>query len=115
MMHGVRAAVMSDILCIYVLWHPQSPDSRALAERISAHFDGLGMERDGIQYRVPVRYRSEPWENGPTPEAPRRIDLSAAEHNAIVLLHDDLIVADARIWDVYVSHIMSAMAGRAGR
>lgn len=106
---------MSDILCIYVLWHHQSPDSAALADRISGHFDGLGMERDGVQYRVPVRFRSQPWRSGPAPDAPRPIDLTGAEHNAVVLLHDDVLAADRPIWDAYVRDIASAISSRGDR
>lgn len=106
---------MANVLCIYVLWHPQSAIGRELADRISGHFDGLGMEREGVQYRVPVRYRSESWGSGPMPAAPKPIDLSGAEHNAIVLLHDELVLADSAVWDPYLADIMGAIGSRGGR
>jgi hypothetical protein len=106
---------MTIALRIFVLWHPQSSAGKDLAEKISGHFDALGMEREGVQYRVPVRYRSEPWGAGEAPKAPRPIDLSAAEHNAIVLLHDDLMLADSDIWDPYVTGLVDDMEKRDGR
>ena len=71
-----------DTLRIYVLWHPQSDTCGQYAEAIAQHFDGLGMEREGVQYRVPVRFRSEAWETDPGP--PRPITLGEAHHNAIL-------------------------------
>jgi hypothetical protein len=51
---------MLDFLRIYVIWAPGSTGGDHIAELISKHFDGIGMERDGVAYRIPVRFRNEP-------------------------------------------------------
>jgi hypothetical protein len=103
-----------DFLRIYVLFHPKSTAAGSYAESVSKHFDGLGMERDGVQYRVPVRFRSEAWEPPPGALTPREIVLDEAEHNAIVLLNDEYVLADKAVWDPYLGGLQSAMAGRTG-
>lgn len=68
------------------------------------------MERDGVAYRVPVRFASTPWEElSPLPAA---IDLSRAVHNAIVLLHDDTMQENLDDWDGYVQRTREAIAKR---
>lgn len=104
---------MRDQLRIYVLWAPGQKRTACLADRVSRHFDGIGMERDGVAVRVPVRFRSEPWEIGYT--APRLIDLEEAEHNAIVLLYDDYMHEARPQWDAYVSELRARMDTRSGR
>jgi len=105
-----ESRAMLDLLCIYVLWHPQSADCGAYAEAISRHFDGLGMERDGVQYRIPVRLRSAGWDG---PDAlPRAIALDQARHNAIVFLHDEMTQLDSAIWDPYLEAMLAARAAR---
>lgn len=79
---------------------------------ISRHFDGIGMERDGVAYRVPVRFASAPWK--PDSPLPRLVDLSRADRNAVVLLHDDFMDEQASDWDWYVQSIRAAMEGRGG-
>ena len=103
---------MPDLLRIYVLFDAQSSKAEAYAEAVSQHFDGLGMERDGVQYRVPVRFRSEPWQPTPGAASPREIALHEAEHNAIVLLHDDYTAADQAAWDPYVASLRTGIAAR---
>jgi hypothetical protein len=97
---------------IYVLWHPQSETCGRYAEAITKHFDGLGMEREGVQYRIPVRFRSETWDTGFGP--PRSITFSEACHNAIVFLHSGLTRQDHIIWNPYLDSILNAMATRGG-
>jgi hypothetical protein len=99
-----------DFLRIYVLWAPGSGESRRLAHLVAEHFDGLGMERDGVAVRLPVRFRSEPWDIGSV--RPRAIDLGLAAHNAIVLLHDGHMHEDAREWDAYVADLRGAIEAR---
>lgn len=103
---------LKDFLRIYVLWHPQSVKGAMQADSISRHFDSLGMDRDGVQYRVPVRYRSEPWGAGNQPNAPRPIDLTEAEHNAIVYLHDSCSVADSAVWNPYIESMQAGIVAR---
>lgn len=99
------------IACIYVLWHRDSPLSGEYAESISRHFDGLGMERDGVRYRIPVRYRSQPWAYGHS-GPPRDIDLSKAESNIIVFLHDGYTASEGEIWNDYLQALRHQIDAR---
>src|SRR2546430_16115553 len=103
---------MNDLLRIYVLWHPESDAGQRTADVIAKHFDGLGMERDGVAYRVPVRYRSDPWDSSSGSTKPRDILWDDAEHNAIVLRHDEFTVRDVSMWDDYVRTARDAMRRR---
>jgi hypothetical protein len=104
---------MTDLLRIYVLWHPESDFGKRTADAIAKHFDGLGMERDGVAYRVPVRYRSVPWDPTSGAKAPRPIAFDDATHNAIVFLHDDFTARDSRMtWDGYVQTARAEISGR---
>lgn len=109
MAEKVAPAVPIDILKIYVLWDPSSPHGARVANLIANHFDGLGMERDGVSFRVPVRFRTEPWSDS---GFPREVDLEAAKHNAIVLLHDGDMHERRAIWDGYVAGLKASMADR---
>ena len=64
---------MNDMLRIYVLWASGSESRNKIAELISRHFDGIGMERDGgivTQRRIPpLLERSEN-------VAPAKVELS---------------------------------------
>lgn len=102
-----------DLLRIHVIWAERSREGTELAELISRHFDGIGMERDGVAYRVPVRFRSEPWEPGGTVPAP--VDLGQAEHNVVVLLHDLDMHLTRADWDAYVAATRAAMGARGER
>lgn len=101
----------NDLLRIHVLWASGSAEGARVAALISDHFDGLGMERDGVAIRIPVRFASAPWEDGSP--LPREIDLTRAEHNVIVLLHDGYLHEDAAEWDRYVAGLRAAMDARA--
>jgi hypothetical protein len=103
---------MMDMLRIYVLCHPESEASQDRANSIAKHFDGLGMERDGVAYRVPVRFRSEAWDLSSGSAAPAPISLTDAEHNAIIFLHDDYTARDEGTWDGYVRGVRLAMTAR---
>ncbi|RWE79576.1 toll/interleukin-1 receptor domain-containing protein [Mesorhizobium sp.] len=103
---------MLDFLRIHVLWAAQSVAGKLTAELISRHFDGIGMERDGVAFRIPVRFRSDPWDNKSI--RPRGIDLQRARHNAVVLLYDDYMNADRADWDGYVKQVRSDMDNRGG-
>lgn len=102
---------MPDLVRIYVLWHRDSSNG-ALAERVARHFDGLGMERDGVSYRVPVRFRYMPWQEGENSDVPRPIDLTQAKHNVVVLLHDKAMKQSDAAWSPYVQAIRVAMQAR---
>ncbi len=101
---------MIDFLRIHVVWAEGSSEGARVAEVISRHFDGIGMERDGVAYRVPVRFASAPW-RADSP-LPRSVDLSRADHNAVVFLHDDFMDEQAADWDAYTQSIHAAMKAR---
>lgn len=101
---------MLDLLRLQVVWDAGSVEGARIAERISSHFDGLGMERDGVAYRVPVRFASTPWSAGSP--LPRAIDLSRARHNAIILLHDEEMHHNRADWDCWTADLRARMAAR---
>lgn len=99
-----------DPLRIHVVWADGSDESARIAELVSKHFDGIGMERDGVAYRVPVRFASTPWDS--SSPLPADIDLNRAEHNTIVLLHDDVMQENVGGWDGYIHRLREAIAAR---
>ncbi|WP_137133104.1 toll/interleukin-1 receptor domain-containing protein [Rhizobium sp. FY34] len=99
-----------DLLRIHVIWADGSDDGARIAELVSKHFDGIGMERDGVAYRVPVRFASTPWDG--ISALPAAVDLARAEHNAIILLHDDVMQENVDEWDVYIKQTREAIAAR---
>jgi hypothetical protein len=100
---------VEDFVRIHVLWAVGSEGSASLAEAVSAHFDGIGMERDGVAFRIPVRFASAPWLPG---GMPRQVDLSRARHNAVVLLFDDYMNEARGAWGEYVEALHGAIAAR---
>jgi hypothetical protein len=103
---------MIDYLRIHVLWANGSDEGARVAELISTHFDGIGMEREGVAHRVPVRFASAPWQaEGATP-AP--VDFDRAAHNAVVLLHDDFMHEACDAWDDYIAKVKVEMGTRGG-
>lgn len=109
-MSGTKAPPHIDLLRIHVVWASGSEEGARVAKVISDHFDGLGMERDGVAIRIPVRLVSAPWDEGSP--LPREIDLSRAEHNAVVLLNDGYMQDHAAEWDRYVVDLRAAMDAR---
>jgi hypothetical protein len=101
---------MIDFLRIYVLWDPASAGSARLAELVVRHFDGIGMEREGVAIRIPVRFRSDEWETGS--RRPRSIILDEAQHNAVLLLHDGYMQERADTWNEYVAEIRASIDAR---
>ncbi len=101
---------MIDHLRIHVLWAFESTESARLAELISGHFDGLGMEREGVAHRVPVRFASAPWAQ--ESRLPAALNLERAVHNAVVVLHDDFMHETSVEWDGYLSATRSQMESR---
>lgn len=99
-----------DFLRIHVVWHGGSQEGADIAEKISSHFDGLGMERDGVAYRVPVRFASAAWD--PDSPLPHAIDLERARHNAVVLLYDEEMHHHHLEWDDWVSDLRRRMGER---
>ncbi len=91
---------------------PVLPKSHDYAERISRHFDGIGMERDGVAHRVPVRFWSEPWIDGSP--IPHKIDFSRARFNVVILLYDDTMASPGvkPKWETYVESIHNEISAR---
>lgn len=105
-----RQTHIVDLLRIHVIWATGSNDGARVAEVLSRHFDGIGMERDGVAHRVPVRFASAPWDEASS--LPAEIDLSRAVHNVIILLHDDVMQDNFIAWDSYVQRTRKAIAER---
>lgn len=101
---------MIDLLRLHVVWDQHSPQGAIAAERISRHFDGIGMERDGVAHRVPVRFASAPWSD--ESELPRAIDLTRARHNAVILLHDEEMHEHRHSWGAWVAALRGEVAAR---
>jgi hypothetical protein len=99
-----------DLLRIHVVWADGSDESERIAELVSKHFDGIGMERDGVAYRVPVRFAGTPWDS--SSPLPAHIDLDRAEHNAIILLHDDVMQENVGEWNGYIHRTREVIAAR---
>ena len=101
---------MIDLMRIHVVWDHHSNSGAATAEHIARHFDGLGMERDGVAHRVPVRFASAPWSDGGL--LPRAIDLEKAQHNVVVLLHDEEMHERHDDWSSWAANLRASMDSR---
>jgi len=94
-----------DVLRIYVVWHPEFSAGPVYARAIQAHFDALGMNRDGITLSVPVRIRSASYD-GTRGGPPRPIDFDLAEHNIVVVLGDRRLTrASSRLWQRWLDDL----------
>ena len=52
-------ALLQHPVVITVVFHPKDDVGKKAANSFVAHFDRIGMQRSGVQTRVPVRFRSE--------------------------------------------------------
>lgn len=102
---------MIDLMRLHVVWDENSISGARTGERISRHFDSIGMERDGVTFRVPVRFSSEPWDIGSP--LPRQVDLTRATHNVIILLYDEEMYENRAHWNSWVSDLRARMDERA--
>jgi hypothetical protein len=75
---------MQHPVVITVLFHPNDPASDRIARTLVKHFDKLGMQRAGVQMRIPVRVRSEPLQSD---GSLRPIDSTAADLDVVVVLY----------------------------
>jgi hypothetical protein len=107
-----------DALRLYVLWSPSAQAGAAPGARLARAFgerlDAVGMVRDGIGFRIPVRQRSVPWQHASDPVTPRKINLADSRTNIIVAVYDDVMSARPA-WTQYLNDIQSAAAQRGGR
>ncbi len=107
-----------DALRLYVLWSPTAQGPAAAGARLAHAFgerlDAVGMVRDGIGFRIPVRQRSVPWQAALDPVTPRKINLADSRSNIIVAVYDDVMSARPA-WTQYLNDIQTAAAQRGGR
>ena len=112
---GASETMLIDPMRVYVLWASSfakvgDPGHR-LAHALRDQLDVLGMVRDGVGFRVPVRQRSSLWR--PTPY-PRRIDLSAARSNVVIVVEDDVMLGRRNVWTEYVAELAAQIDARGG-
>lgn len=81
-----------DPIRLYVLWHPQCEDGRAMARAVYDWFHASSAELLRAGLGLPVHYRSAPWSSGAS--RPRPIELEAASASIIVPLVDEHLVSD---------------------
>jgi len=98
----------SEPMRVYVLWAPARPDPSEdpggrLADTLHDQLDALGMMRDGVGFRIPVRKRSANWRDT---NRPQPIDWAAARSNIIILVIDDVMRNREAEWADYVSGIV---------
>ncbi|WP_158219818.1 toll/interleukin-1 receptor domain-containing protein [Ideonella sp. A 288] len=110
-----------DPMRLYVVFDPGfEPAGSAWVSWLADALSGLGMQRDGCRFGVPVQWRSQPWgaeQPGlPGVQHPRRIALDDAASNCVLLLMDDSMGAvQPTRWVAYVEELRARMAHRAGR
>jgi|SRR5271165_575668 len=107
-----------DAMRLYVLWAAPAPGvisaGSRLAEGFRERLDAVGMVRDGVGLRIPLRQRSLPWRPLADPVTPRPIDLAASRSNVIVAVYDDVMAARGA-WTRYLENLEKAVAPRGGR
>jgi hypothetical protein len=103
-----------DPLRVYVVWASSRAGAddpgRRLARALRSQLDVLGMIRDGIGFRIPIRQRNRGWRPG---SMPRPIDLAAARWNVVVIVEDDIMRARPG-WAKYLAEIAAQMTARGG-
>jgi hypothetical protein len=104
-----------DAMRVYVLWAPRAPGvvcaGARLAHALGERLDAVGMVRDGVGFRVPVRQRSRPWRPLTDAVTPRPIDLDESRSNIVIAVFDDVMSARQE-WARYLSDIQTAAAKR---
>ena len=107
-----------DALRLYVLWSPNAQGQAATGARLAHAFgerlDAVGMVRDGIGFRIPVRQRSIPWQPAFDPVTPRKINLADSRSNIVIAIYDDVMSARPA-WTQYLNEIQTAAAQRGSR
>ena len=83
-----------DALRLYVPWSPSAQGGAATGARLARAFgerlDAVGMVRDGIGFRIPVRQLSVPWQPASDPVTPRKINLADSRSNIVIAVYDDV-------------------------
>lgn len=98
-----------DPLRIYVIFDPAFAEGKSWVKFLIRELGSLGMARDGSRTGVPIHPRYAPW-GAKQPglagdDLPRRIDLSAARRNCVLILNDATMAANHEQWRRYVDHI----------
>jgi hypothetical protein len=106
--------MLIDPLRVYVLWAPRragaNDPGRRLARALRSQLDLVGMIRDGIGFRIPVRQRSLAWRPA---SPPRPVDLAGARWNVVIVVQDDVMRLRPE-WAPYVARIARDMDERGG-
>lgn len=112
---GASETMLIEPMRVYVLWASSlakvEDPGRRLAHALRDQLDVLGMVRDGVGFRIPVRQRSNRWR--PT-KYPRRIELSAARSNVVIVVEDDVMQGRRNEWNEYVAELAARMDARDG-
>jgi hypothetical protein len=86
---------MQHPVVLTLVYHPKDKTSAQAAERFVAHFDKIGMQRSGVQMRLPIRLRSEPLGPDGT-HAP--IQNLGSKFDVVVLLYGPDIEEQPKHW-----------------
>ncbi|MDM0076909.1 toll/interleukin-1 receptor domain-containing protein [Variovorax sp. J2P1-59] len=103
-----------DVLRIYIVFNPDHDVTPLWCEALSKAFDGIGMQREGLRFSVPVHRRSATWDgpqDGLLDANPRCIDFGRAEWNVVVVLQDVDMMDHRERWGPYLANVMSRYAG----
>jgi hypothetical protein len=107
-----------DALRLHVLWAPSAQGAASAGARLARAFgerlDAVGMVRDGIGFRIPVRQRSVAWQPASDPVTPRAIKLADASSNIVIAVYDDVMLARPA-WARYLTEIQAAAGQRGSR
>jgi hypothetical protein len=107
--------MLIDPMRVYVLWAPSldaaNDPGRRLADALHLQLDALGMIRDGVGFRIPVRKRDRLWRST---GRPRPIDLAAAQSNVVIVVVDDVMRGRPLEWENYLAGIAAEIGRRGG-
>ena len=109
-----------DPMRLYLLFDPACAEGPAWLTMLDRAFSSLGMQRDDRLFGIPVQQRSVPWGDDqldlPGRSHPRRIDLSQASCNCLIVLVDAVMqgIRPAQ-WAEYVASIQRQMVARPGK
>lgn len=98
-----------DVLRVYIVFNPDHEVTPLWYEALSNAFDGIGMQREGLRFSVPVHRRSASWgtpQDGLHDANPRRIDFGRAQWNVVVVLQDVDMKDQSDRWRPYLADIM---------
>ena len=100
-------------LVLYVVWHPDSPMGREIAEALREHFRRKLYENVAGGTGLSVLFRSAP---APGSAVPLNIDLGEAQTTAVVVVADSALAED-ELWTGYVRDLVdrTETAGLAAR